>query len=59
MNSDALWAATQRVRVLLAQSKNPRTRMFKHSPTGVAFNVTHEAIRTYLQELERHSDRHD
>lgn len=55
MDRDALWKSAKAARRLIAQSKNPRTLMSKHSPTGVAFNVAHEVIRVYLEELERKS----
>lgn len=45
-------AAVAAVRKVLAQAKNPRTRIGKMTPTGVAFQVAYAAVTAHRDALE-------
>lgn len=52
----AMRAATEAVRKILAQAKNPRTVLGRMSPTGVACHAAWAAIEAHRDALERRND---
>jgi hypothetical protein len=49
----AMRAATEAVRKILAQAKNPRTTLGRMSPTSVAYHAAWAAIEAHRDVLEK------